>query len=125
MILEAIMEKVNLEKKFALFNEHWSPKIVGELNESYIKLAKIQGEFVWHKHDNEDEMFFVVKGRLVIRFRDKDVVLNPGEFLIIPRGVEHMPVADQEVWIMLVEPKTTVNTGDVQDEKTQTQEQRI
>ncbi|THB65549.1 MAG: cupin domain-containing protein [Desulfovibrio sp.] len=119
------MEKVNLEKKFALFNEHWSPKIVGELNESYIKLAKIQGEFVWHKHDNEDEMFFVVKGRLVIRFRDKDVVLNPGEFLIIPRGVEHMPVADQEVWIMLVEPKTTVNTGDVQDEKTQTQEQRI
>lgn len=109
---------INLTEKFNLFSEHWSPKIVGELNESHVKLVKVQGEFVWHHHDNEDELFFVVKGVLTIKLRDKDLTIREGEFAIIPKGVEHMPVADAEVWIMLLEPKTTLNTGNVTDEKT-------
>lgn len=112
------MDKINLKRKFALFQTHWDPKVVAELNDNYIKLAKIKGEFVWHKHDNEDEMFFVVKGTLVIRFRDGELTLEPGELCVIPKGVEHMPVAAEEVWIMLVEPKSTVNTGDAQDRRT-------
>jgi mannose-6-phosphate isomerase-like protein (cupin superfamily) len=112
------MEKVNLAEKFAKFSEYWSPKIAGELNDSYVKLAKLQGEFLWHRHDAEDEMFFIVKGSLTIRFRDRDVHLTDGEFLIIPKGVEHMPVAPQEVWVMLLEYKTTRNTGEVQNERT-------
>ncbi len=112
------MDKINLKQKFALFQTHWDPKVVAELNENYIKLAKIKGEFVWHKHDNEDELFFVVKGTLVIRFRDSELTLEPGELCVIPKGVEHMPVAAEEVQIMLVEPKTTVNTGDVTDRRT-------
>ncbi|MFZ5644441.1 MAG: cupin domain-containing protein [Bacillota bacterium] len=112
------MEKVNLDQKFSLFNEYWKPKIVGELNDSFVKLAKIKGEFVWHSHDLEDEMFFVVRGSLVIKLRDRDVRLEEGEFFIIPRGIEHMPVAEEEVHIMLLEPKSTLNTGNVKDEKT-------
>ena len=112
------MEKVNLAEKFSLFDEHWSPKIVGELNGQYVKLAKLLGEFVWHHHEAEDEMFMVLKGRLVIKLRDRDIVLGEGEFLIIPRGVEHCPVAEEEVHIMLFEPISTLHTGNVQTEKT-------
>ncbi|MFD2084596.1 cupin domain-containing protein [Brevibacillus brevis] len=115
-----MMKKVNLAEKFSLFHEHWNPKIAGELNDSYVKLAKLKGEFVWHQHENEDEMFLVVKGQLLIKFRDKDVWLNEGEFLIVPKGVEHMPVAEEEVHVLLLEPKTTLNTGDQVNEKTVT-----
>lgn len=106
------MEKVNVGEKFGLFNEYWSPKIVGDLNDAHIKLAKFKGEFVWHKHDHEDELFFVVKGTLRICLRDKEIELNEGEFVVIPKGVEHLPVAEEEVHVMLIEPKTTLNTGD-------------
>ena len=119
------MEKIDIAQKFNLFQEHWSPKIVGELNDSYVKLAKIKGEFVWHHHENEDELFLVVKGRLLIKFRERDVWLNEGEFLIIPKGVEHLPVAKEEVHILLLEPKSTVNTGNVQNERTVSGEQWI
>ncbi len=112
------MEKVNLANKFDLFQEHWSPKIAGELNDSYLKLVKLKGEFVWHHHEAEDELFLVVKGRLVIKLRDRDISLDEGEFVIIPRGVEHCPVAEEEVHVLLLEPKSTVNTGDVQNERT-------
>jgi len=112
------MDKVNLEDKFSQFDEHWQPKIVGELNGQYVKLAKLKGEFVWHQHETEDEMFMVIKGQLLIKLRDRDVTLNPGEFFIIPRGVEHIPIAEEEVQVMLFEPKSVINTGDVQDERT-------
>ena len=112
------MEKVSLAEKFERITEYWSPKIAGELNDAYIKLAKLEGEFLWHRHDAEDEMFLVVKGSLTIRFRDRDIPLGEGEFLIIPKGIEHMPVAEQEVWVMLIESKTTRNTGEVLNERT-------
>lgn len=112
------MDKINIYEKLNLFNEHWSPKILGEVNESYIKVAKLMGEFLWHTHENEDEMFYVLKGQLIIRFRDKDVILNEGEFVVIPKGIEHMPVAEEEVHVMLIEAKTTLNTGDVRNERT-------
>ncbi|MCL4267332.1 MAG: cupin domain-containing protein [Anaerolineae bacterium] len=112
------MEKVNLAQKLRLFQAHWQPKVVGELNDSYVKLVKVQGEFVWHHHEAEDELFLVLHGRLCIQFRDRDVWLEPGEFLIVPRGVEHRPVAAEEVHLLLLEPKTTVNTGNVVDAKT-------
>ena len=112
------MEKVNLANKFSLFQEHWSPKIVGELNDSYVKLAKLKGEFVWHQHEGEDELFLVVKGRLLIKLRDRDIWLDEGEFTIIPKGVEHLPVADEEAHVLLLEPKSTLNTGNVQNERT-------
>ncbi|GIK39469.1 MAG: mannose-6-phosphate isomerase [Chloroflexota bacterium] len=112
------MDKVNLAQKFNLFNEYWSPRITGELNDAYVKLAKLKGEFVWHHHEAEDELFWVVKGRLLIKFRDCDVWLEEGELLIIPKGVEHLPVAEEEVHVVLIEPKTTVNTGNVQNERT-------
>lgn len=112
------MEKVNLTQKFNLFNEYWSPRIAGELNDAYVKLAKLKGEFVWHHHEAEDELFWVVKGRLLIKFRDREVWLEEGELVIIPKGVEHLPVAEEEVHIVLIEPKTTVNTGNVQNERT-------
>jgi mannose-6-phosphate isomerase-like protein (cupin superfamily) len=115
---EQEMEKVNLAQKLTLFNEHWNPKIVGELNDSYVKVVKVKGEFVWHHHEEEDELFFVLNGRLLIQFRDRDVWLDEGEFLVVPRGVEHKPVAPEEVHIMLLEPKTVVNTGNVRNEKT-------
>ncbi len=117
------MDKVNIAEKMSLFAEHWSPKVIGELNDSYIKAAKLKGEFLWHKHDTEDEMFLVVKGRLILKFRDRDIELIDGEFIIVPRGVEHMPVAEEEVEIILIEKKSTVNTGDVVSERTkETQE---
>jgi mannose-6-phosphate isomerase-like protein (cupin superfamily) len=112
------IKKVNLAEKFGLFTEQWHPKIVGELNEAYVKLGRLQGEFVWHHHDNEDELFLVVKGHLVIKLKDGDVALDEGEFVIIPKGVEHCPVAEEEVQIVLLEPKTTSNTGNVQNERT-------
>jgi mannose-6-phosphate isomerase-like protein (cupin superfamily) len=108
------MQKVNLNEKFALFSDHWSPKIVGDLNDSHIKLAKFKGEFVWHKHDDEDELFFVVKGNLLIKLKDQDINLKEGEFVIIPKGIEHLPIAEEEAYVMLVEPKTTLNVGDAE-----------
>jgi mannose-6-phosphate isomerase-like protein (cupin superfamily) len=119
------VEKVNLAQKFTLFNEYWVPYIVGELNESYVKVDKLKGEFVWHKHESEDELFLVKKGKLLIKLRDKDVWLDEGEFIIIPKGVEHKPVAEQEVHVVLIEPKSTLNTGDVRNEKTVAQLRRI
>jgi mannose-6-phosphate isomerase-like protein (cupin superfamily) len=113
-----MIEVINLEQKFGLFSDYWHPRIVGELNDSQVKLAKLQGEFVWHHHDNEDEMFLVVKGRLVIRLRERDLTIRAGEFVIIPRGVEHLPVADEEVQVLLLEPKSTLNTGNLQNERT-------
>jgi mannose-6-phosphate isomerase-like protein (cupin superfamily) len=112
------MKKVNIQDKLDQFQEHWSPKIVGELNGQQVKLAKLKGEFLWHKHDHEDELFYVVHGHLRIELRDKTLDLFPGEFCIIPRGVEHKPVAKEEVSIMLFEPASTLNTGNVIDEKT-------
>jgi mannose-6-phosphate isomerase-like protein (cupin superfamily) len=115
------MNKVNIQEKLALFSDYWSPKVIGNLNDSYIKLAKFKGEFTCHKHDNEDELFFIIKGKLLIKFRDKDVHLEEDEFLIIPKGVEHMPVAEDEVHVMLIEPKTTLNTGDTIGELTKSE----
>lgn len=112
------MNTINLSQKFDLFHEHWSPRIVGELNDSYVKLAKLKGEFVWHKHDEEDELFLVVKGKLLIKLRDRDLWIDEGEFVIIPKGVEHCPVAEEEVQVLLLEPKSTRNTGDVENERT-------
>jgi mannose-6-phosphate isomerase-like protein (cupin superfamily) len=112
------MEKVNLNDKFALFNDHWSPKIVGKINDWYIKLAKLKGKFFWHYHKKEDEMFLVIKGSLIIKLRDRDIFLNEGEFFVIPRGVEHLPIAEEEVEVMLFEPKPTLNTCNVKNERT-------
>jgi len=119
------VEKVNIAQKFSMFSEYWVPYIVGELNESYVKVDKLKGPFVWHKHDNEDELFLVTKGKLVIKLRDKDVTLGEGEFVIIPKGVEHMPVAETEVHVVLIEPKSTLNTGDVKNDRTVAQLKRI
>ena len=112
------MHKVNLVEKLSQFDSYWDPKIVGELNEQYVKLAKLKGEFLWHHHEEEDELFLVVKGELIIKLRDEDIVLNEGEFYIIPRGVEHLPVAEEEVHILLFEPKGTLNTGNEESDKT-------
>ena len=120
-----MIEKVNLAHKFSLFQDYWSPKIAGELNDSYVKLAKLKGEFVWHHHEVEDELFLVVKGKLLIKLRDQDIWLEEGEFLIIPRGVEHLPIAEEEAHVMLLEPKSTLNTGDVQNERTVANLERI
>jgi len=114
------MDKINLSQKFSLFQQYWSPKIAGELNDSYIKLVKLKGEFVWHRHEQEDELFLVVKGRLLIKLRDRDIHLEEGEFVIIPRGIEHLPIAEEEVHVLLLEPKSTLNTGNVQSERTVT-----
>jgi mannose-6-phosphate isomerase-like protein (cupin superfamily) len=121
----ARVEKINLEQKYSLFREFWSPKIVGELNDSYIKLAKLKGEFDWHHHDQEDELFFIVKGELTIKFRDREVSVGAGELIVIPRGVDHLPVAVDEVWVMLIEPKGTLNTGNVITAKTKEVLERI
>lgn len=119
------MDKVNLLEKFGSFQDHWSPKIAAELNDHAVKLVKLKGEFVWHHHEEEDEMFLVVRGRLTIRFRDRDVVLEPNELLVVPRGVEHMPVAQEEAWIVLVEPTATLNTGNVASDRTVAELERI
>jgi mannose-6-phosphate isomerase-like protein (cupin superfamily) len=113
-----MIEKVNLAHKFSLFQDYWSPKIAGELNDSYVKLAKLKGEFVWHHHEVEDELFLVVKGKLLIKLRDQDIWLEEGEFVIVPRGIEHLPIAEEEAHVLLLEPKSTLNTGDVQNERT-------
>jgi len=112
------MNVVSLKEKYALISEYWKPRIAGELNGQQVKLAKIKGEFVWHKHEEEDELFLVVNGILNIEFRDKTVTLHPNEFIIVPRGVEHKPVAKEEVELLLFEPKGTINTGDAEGEKT-------
>ncbi len=119
------MEKINLAEKFNLVRQYWSPKIIGELNDSYVKAVKLKGEFIWHHHDQEDELFLVVKGSLRIRFRDRDVRLEEGEFLIVPKGVDHLPIAEQEAHIVLLEPKTTLNTGNVTNERTVAELERI
>jgi mannose-6-phosphate isomerase-like protein (cupin superfamily) len=112
------MEKVNLQDKFSRFTEHWKPKVVGELNGQQVKLVKFEGPFVWHHHETEDEMFLVVEGRFRMEFRDRSVWLEKGEFLIVPRGVEHRPVADEETQVLLFEPATTLNTGNTRSERT-------
>lgn len=112
------MEKINIEEKLSLFNEYWSPRIIGEVNESYVKVAKFKGDFIWHVHEKEDEMFYVLKGVLTIKFKDRDIQLHEGECIVIPRGIEHMPVAEEEVHVMLIESKTTLNTGNVVNERT-------
>jgi mannose-6-phosphate isomerase-like protein (cupin superfamily) len=119
-------QTVKLQEKFDLFTDHWSPKIVGELNGQQVKLVKISGEFVWHSHDHEDELFLVTRGTLRMRFRDGDAVIGVGEFIIVPRGVEHQPVAEGgEVWILLFEPASTVNTGTAGGERTVTELERL
>jgi mannose-6-phosphate isomerase-like protein (cupin superfamily) len=115
---EAMLDKINLAEKFSRITEYWKPYIAGELNGQLVKLDKLKGEFVWHHHENEDEMFLVVKGRFRIEFRDKTVWLEEGEFIVVPRGVEHKPVADEEAWILLFEPASTLNTGNVDNEFT-------
>ncbi len=119
------MEKINLKQKFGLFDEYWSPRVVGQINDCEVKLAKLMGEFEWHSHPEEDEMFLVVKGHLRIKLRERDIELDEGEFLVVPKGVEHLPVAEDEVWVMLVEPKGTLNTGNVVTERTVSQPERI
>jgi len=112
------LNQVDLNEKFSLFDDFWKPKIVGELNGQYVKLAKLKGEFVWHRHENEDELFMVIKGSLTIRLREKEIDLAEGQFFIVPRGVEHLPVAEEECHVLLFEPKSVLNTGNVQNEKT-------
>jgi mannose-6-phosphate isomerase-like protein (cupin superfamily) len=112
------MDRINLNEKLAQVNQYWHPTIVGEVNQDYIKVVKFIGEFVWHHHENEDEMFLVVKGTMRMRFRDRDVLVGPGEFIIVPKGVEHMPAAEEEVHVVLIEPKGTLNTGNVRNERT-------
>ena len=119
------MEKVNLAEKLALFHDHWKPRIVADLNGQQVKLVKFSGPFVWHQHEAEDEMFLVVRGGFRMEFRDRAVELREGEFIVVPRGTEHRPVAEEEVSVLLFEPATTVNTGDVRDERTAPEPQRI
>jgi mannose-6-phosphate isomerase-like protein (cupin superfamily) len=118
-------EKVNLADKFALFSDRWSPKIVGELNGQQVKLAKLLGEFDWHHHEREDELFLVVRGRLVIRLREREVTLEEGEFLIVPAGVEHQPFAAEEAEVLLFEPASTLNTGNLRTERTKFELDRL
>ncbi|HEU5186349.1 MAG TPA: cupin domain-containing protein [Gemmatimonadaceae bacterium] len=112
------MTGIDLREKFATFSEYWSPRIVAELNGQHVKLAKIRGEFIWHHHDHEDELFLVHRGRLRMEFRDRVVELRPGQMIVVPRGVEHRPVADEETEIVLFEPAGTLNTGNVTNERT-------
>jgi mannose-6-phosphate isomerase-like protein (cupin superfamily) len=120
-----MLDKVNLAQKFTLFDEHWSPKVIGELNGQQVKIAKIEGEFIWHHHETEDELFLVIKGKLTIKLPDRDVRLAEGEFLIVPRGVEHKPIAEQEAHVLLLEPAGTLNTGNVQSERTVQEIERV
>jgi len=119
------MKKVNIEEKLDTFSDHWNPRIIGELNGQYVKAVKLKGEFVWHHHDNEDELFLVIKGTLKMEFRDRIEEVNEGEFIIVSRGVEHKPVANEEVHILLFEPASTLNTGNVENEKTRKTLERI
>ena len=119
------METVNLKAKFAKFHDYYKPHIIGEVNDCHVKAVKLKGEFIWHHHDNEDELFLVVKGTLRMKFRDREAAIHEGEFVIVPRGVEHCPVADEEVHIVLIEPRTTLNTGNIQNERTVSHLERI
>ena len=119
------MHTVNLAEKFRQVSDYWNPRVVGELNDCHVKAVKIKGEFIWHHHDLEDELFLVVKGTLRMRFRDREEIVREGEFLVVPHGVEHMPVAEEEVHMMLLEPKSTLNTGNVTNERTVRQLERI
>lgn len=119
------MEKVNLAQKLALFSEPWSPRVVADVNDCQVKLARLQGEFVWHRHEHEDELFLVLEGRFRMDFRDRQVWLERGELIVVPRGVEHRPVAEQEAQVLLVEPRGTLNTGDVREARTVDQPARI
>ena len=112
------MDKVNINEKLATFDEHWQPRIIGELNGQQVKVVKLKGEFVWHHHESEDELFLVIRGELTIQLRDRDIHLREGEFFIVPRGVEHRPVAEEEAHVLLFEPATTLNTGTLQNERT-------
>jgi mannose-6-phosphate isomerase-like protein (cupin superfamily) len=118
MFLNTIMKKINISQKLAQFKDHWNPRIIGELNQQHVKIAKIKGEFIWHKHDDEDEMFLVLKGTLKIEFRDRTETIQENEIIIVPKGVEHKPIAEKEVSIMLFEPATTINTGAIENERT-------
>jgi mannose-6-phosphate isomerase-like protein (cupin superfamily) len=120
-----VIEKVGLAAKLAVVDEPWQPKIVAELNDSYVKVVKFEGEFVWHHHDDEDELFLVVDGRMRMQFRDGEVVVEPGELIVVPRGVEHCPVGDGNCQVVLIEPKTTLNTGNVRNERTVDELERI
>lgn len=120
-----MLRKVNLSSKLGLFQDYWSPKIVGELNDSHVKLAKLKGEFVWHHHESEDELFLVLRGRLRVRLRDGEVSLEEGELVIVPKGVDHLPVAEEEAHVLLLEPKATLNTGNVRNGKTVTELEQI
>jgi mannose-6-phosphate isomerase-like protein (cupin superfamily) len=119
------METVNLNEKFSRFSDYGNPRIIGEVNDCHIKTVKLKGEFIWHHHDREDELFLVVKGTLRMKFRDREAVVREGELVIVPRGVEHCPVADEEVHILLIEPKSTLNTGNISNERTVAQLERI
>ena len=119
------MQPVNIADKFGNIQDYWNPRIIGELNDFAVKAVQLKGEFVWHHHDNEDELFLVIKGTLRMRFRDREVVVHEGEFLIVPHGVEHQPVAEEEVHLILLEPKTTLNTGNISNERTVRELERI
>jgi mannose-6-phosphate isomerase-like protein (cupin superfamily) len=119
------VDKVNIEEKLALFDERWKPKIVGELNGQYVKLVKFIGEFVWHHHDDEDELFLVVKGRFRMEFQERSDWIEEGEFIVVPRGVEHRPLAEEEAHVLLFEPASTLNTGNVRNDRTVAELDRI
>ncbi len=119
------MEVININEKFNLFSDHWSPKVIGELNNQHVKLAKIKGEFIWHNHTEEDELFYILKGELIIEFRDHIKKLSEGDMIIIPKGVDHKPIAEEEVWLMLFEPAETKHTGEVESEMTVKEYDRI
>ena len=112
------MNKINIAEKLGLFSEHWQPRLIAQVNDTDVKLVKLQGEFIWHHHDHEDEMFLVLEGRLLMQFRDREEWIEPGEFIVVPRGVEHRPVAPEEVHLMLIEPRGTLNTGNIVNERT-------
>lgn len=119
------MNTVNLKEKFSRFSNYWNPHIIGEVNDCHVKAVKLKGDFIWHHHDVEDELFWVVKGTLRMKFRDREAIVKEGEFIVVPRGVEHCPVADEEVHIVLIEPKSTLNTGNITNERTVAQLERI
>jgi mannose-6-phosphate isomerase-like protein (cupin superfamily) len=119
------METVNLKEKFTRFSDYWNPRVIGEVNDCQIKAVKLKGEFIWHHHDREDELFLVVKGTLRMKFRDREVLVREGEFVVVPRGVEHLPVAEEEVHVVLIEPESTLNTGNIVNERTVPELERI
>ena len=119
------MKTVNLSEKFSLFSDYCNPRVIAEVNDCQVKVVKLKGEFIWHHHENEDELFLVVKGQLRMKFRDHEAIVNKGELVVVPRGVEHCPAADEEVHIVLIEPKSTLNTGNITNERTVAQLEHI